>query len=156
MDAANDGPAGGTDDGPAGDAADDAADDTGGATNLGTVRALHAEALAAVAPWRLGRSVNFLFGAHRDRPDAADVARSVHGADEHRHLAGLKARHDPANLFRFHPAGATTASTVTTTTTAPPATGRHPLSPPDGRNSLPRSGLPPPMNASQWAGWRHG
>ncbi|MFI0212905.1 FAD-binding oxidoreductase [Streptomyces lydicus] len=71
-----------------------------------TVRALHAEALAAVAPWRLGRSVNFLFGGHGQRPDAAEVARSVHGADEHRRLADLKAAHDPENLFRFHPAGA--------------------------------------------------
>ncbi|AZS73608.1 FAD-linked oxidoreductase [Streptomyces lydicus] len=86
--------------GAAGDGADAA---------LATVRALHAEALAAVAPWRLGRSVNFLFGGHGDRPDAAEVARSVHGADEHRRLAGLKARHDPENVFRFHPAGAATA-----------------------------------------------
>lgn len=76
---------------------------------LATVRALHAEALAAVAPWRLGRSVNFLFGRHGERPDAEEVARSVHDADEHRRLAGLKARHDPANVFRFHPAGAVTA-----------------------------------------------
>ncbi|MFH8630258.1 FAD-binding oxidoreductase [Streptomyces lydicus] len=71
-----------------------------------TVRALHAEALAAVAPWRLGRSVNFLFGGHGQRPDAAEVARSVHGADEHRRLADLKAAHDPENVFRFHPGGA--------------------------------------------------
>ncbi|MFJ3954508.1 FAD-binding oxidoreductase [Streptomyces libani] len=81
----------------------------GSDTALATVRALHAEALAAVAPWRLGRSVNFLFGGHGDRPDAAEVARSVHGADEHRRLAGLKARHDPENVFRFHPADAATA-----------------------------------------------
>ncbi|MFF8310769.1 FAD-binding oxidoreductase [Streptomyces lydicus] len=71
-----------------------------------TVRALHAEALAAVAPWRLGRSVNFLFGGHGQRPDAAEVARSVHGAGQHRRLAGLKAVHDPENVFRFHPGGA--------------------------------------------------
>ncbi|SEE53163.1 FAD binding domain-containing protein [Streptomyces sp. 2112.3] len=76
---------------------------------LATVRGLHAEALAAVAPWRLGRSVNFLFGGHGERPDAEEVARSVHEADAHRRLAGLKARHDPANVFRFHPAGALTA-----------------------------------------------
>ncbi|MFI6768223.1 FAD-binding oxidoreductase [Streptomyces sp. NPDC050355] len=77
------------------------ADDTG--AGLATVRALHAEALAAVAPWRLGRSVNFLFGGHGERPDAAEVARSAHGADEQRRLAGLKAAHDPENVFRFHP-----------------------------------------------------
>ncbi|WP_406219544.1 FAD-binding protein [Streptomyces decoyicus] len=76
---------------------------------LATVRALHAEALAAVAPWRIGRSVNFLFGSHGERPDAAEVARSVHDADEHRRLAGLKAHHDPENVFRFHPSGAAAA-----------------------------------------------
>ncbi|QZY20705.1 FAD-dependent oxidoreductase [Streptomyces decoyicus] len=85
---------------------------------LAAVRALHAEALAAVAPWRIGRSVNFLFGSHGERPDAAEVARSVHDADEHRRLAGLKAHHDPENVFRFHPSGAATAdrtpSAVTT------------------------------------------
>ncbi|BDH15613.1 oxidoreductase [Streptomyces hygroscopicus] len=79
------------------------------AAALATVRALHAEALAAVAPWRIGRSVNFLFGSHGERPDAAEVARSVHGADEHRRLAGLKAHHDPENVFRFHPSGAAAA-----------------------------------------------
>ncbi|MFI2185429.1 FAD-binding oxidoreductase [Streptomyces sioyaensis] len=78
----------------------------GPGADLATVRALHAEALAAVEPWRLGRSVNFLFGGHEDRPDAAEVARSVHDAGEHRRLAALKAVHDPENVFRFHPAGA--------------------------------------------------
>ncbi|WP_159471066.1 FAD-binding oxidoreductase [Streptomyces caniferus] len=74
-----------------------------------TVRALHAEVLAAVEPWRIGRSVNFLFGPHGERPDAAEVARSVHDADEHRRLARLKDHHDPENVFRFHPAGAAAA-----------------------------------------------
>ncbi|MFD5737794.1 hypothetical protein ACFWIY_34040 [Streptomyces sioyaensis] len=69
----------------------------GPGADLATVRALHAEALAAVEPWRLGRSVNFLFGGHGDRPDAAEVARSVHDAGEHRRLAALKAAHDPEN-----------------------------------------------------------
>ncbi|WP_435602334.1 FAD-binding oxidoreductase [Streptomyces sp. bgisy130] len=94
-------------DGSGGDGADAA---------LAAVRALHAEALAAVAPWRLGRSVNFLLGGHGDRPDAEEVARSVHDTDAHHRLTGLKARHDPANLFRFHPAAATaTAATATAT-----------------------------------------
>ncbi|MFI9047911.1 FAD-binding oxidoreductase [Streptomyces sp. NPDC053427] len=75
-------------------------------TNAAAVQARHAQAFAAVEPWRLGRSVNFLLGGHGERPDAADVARSVHDAAEHRRLAGLKAVHDPENVFRFHPAGA--------------------------------------------------
>ncbi|MFJ9415657.1 hypothetical protein ACIRPT_16000 [Streptomyces sp. NPDC101227] len=70
---------------------------------LPTVRALHDEALAAVAPWRIGRNVNFLFGEQRTRTDAAEVARSLHGADLHRRLTDLRAAHDPGNLFRFHP-----------------------------------------------------
>ncbi|MEU7183639.1 MULTISPECIES: FAD-binding oxidoreductase [Streptomyces] len=85
------------------DAADPAADQE-------TARALHAEALAAVAPWTVGRSVNFLFGGggsgggSEDRRDvAAAVARGVHEADTHRRLTALRAAHDPAGLFRFHP-----------------------------------------------------
>lgn len=80
---------------------------------LATVRALHAEALAVVAPWRLGRSVNFLFGGHGERQDAEEVARSVHDADEHRRLAGIKTGHDPENVFRFHPGGAAMAGAAT-------------------------------------------
>ncbi|WP_245689139.1 FAD-binding oxidoreductase [Streptomyces chattanoogensis] len=76
-------------------------------TDPTAVRALHADAFAAVEPWRLGRSVNFLFGGHGERPDAAEVARSVHDPEEHRRLARLKAAHDPENMFRYHPAGAT-------------------------------------------------
>ncbi|MFG2209154.1 FAD-binding oxidoreductase [Streptomyces sp. NPDC048638] len=72
-------------------------------SDLETVRALHAEAFGAVAPRRLGRSVNFLFGEHRTRADAAEVARSVHGAEVRRRLAALKAVHDPDDLFRIHP-----------------------------------------------------
>ncbi|MFI5523811.1 FAD-binding oxidoreductase [Streptomyces platensis] len=96
--------AGHAEDGSSSDAADRAADRARHAEALAAVRARHAEALAAVAPWRLGRSVNFLFGPHGDRPDAAEVARSVHDTAAHHRLTRLKARHDPANLFRFHPA----------------------------------------------------
>ncbi|MEU9487327.1 FAD-binding protein [Streptomyces decoyicus] len=102
-------------DGLGADAPDADGPGSGGASSegpgaaLATVRALHADALAAVAPWRIGRSVNFLFGSHGERPDAAGVARSVHDADEHRRLAGLKAQHDPDNVFRFHPSGAAAA-----------------------------------------------
>ncbi|WP_330317004.1 FAD-binding oxidoreductase [Streptomyces platensis] len=92
---------------PLATAAEDGSGSDGSDAALAAVRALHAEALAVVAPWRLGRSVNFLFGPHGDRPDAEEVARSVHDTDAHHRLTGLKARHDPANLFRFHPAAAT-------------------------------------------------
>jgi hypothetical protein len=86
------------------DAADPAAD-------RATARALHTEALAAVAPWTVGRSVNFLFGEGEgeggDRTDVgaaeAEVARGVHEAAVHRRLAALRAGYDPAGLFRFPP-----------------------------------------------------
>ncbi|MGX7757554.1 FAD-binding oxidoreductase [Streptomyces angustmyceticus] len=107
----------------------------GSGAALATVRALHAEALGAVAPWRIGRNVNFLFGPHGARPDAAEVARSVRDADAHRRLARLKDRHDPENVFRFHAGGGggeggdgaatvdrTPAGTATPATTTTPAT----------------------------------
>nr|WSX22346.1 FAD-binding oxidoreductase [Streptomyces tubercidicus] len=99
-----------------------AGDGPGGAeaaAALADVRALHAEALAAVAPWRLGRSVNFLLGGHGDRPDADEVARSVHAPEEHRQLAALKAQHDPENVFRFHPAAATDRAAAAAALPAP-------------------------------------
>ncbi|KUL37153.1 FAD-binding protein [Streptomyces sp. NRRL F-4489] len=77
------------------------ADDPEG--DLAAARAVHAAALAEVAPWRIGRSVNFLFGEHRDRPDAAEVARSTHAPEAWHHHTALKAAHDPENVFRFHP-----------------------------------------------------
>ncbi|MGG2465784.1 FAD-binding oxidoreductase [Streptomyces sp. RGM 3693] len=80
---------------PLGDAAPEA--------DLATVREVHAAALAVVAPWRIGRSVNFLLGEQRGRADAAEVARSTHGTAARSRLADLKAAHDPENVFRFHP-----------------------------------------------------
>ncbi|WP_382465367.1 FAD-binding oxidoreductase [Streptomyces noursei] len=73
------------------------------AGDLATVREVHAAALAAVAPWRIGRSVNFLLGEHRGRADAAAVAGSTHGSATRARLAELRAAHDPENVFRFHP-----------------------------------------------------
>ncbi|MFK0296732.1 hypothetical protein ACIQU6_40540 [Streptomyces sp. NPDC090442] len=69
--------------------------------DLATVRALHAEALGVVESWRLGRSVNFVLGVQRGWADAAEVGRSTHGAPDRARLAGLKAAHDPRNVFRF-------------------------------------------------------
>ncbi|WEB40944.1 FAD-binding protein [Streptomyces yunnanensis] len=71
--------------------------------DLATVRKVHAEVMAAVEPWRLGRNVNFLLGEQQGRADAAEVARSTHGAAARARLADLKAAHDPENVFRFHP-----------------------------------------------------
>ncbi|SHM31905.1 hypothetical protein [Streptomyces yunnanensis] len=71
--------------------------------DLATVWKVHAEVLAAVEPWRLGWNVDFLLGEQQGRADAAEVARSTHGAAARARLADLKAAHDPENVFRFHP-----------------------------------------------------
>jgi hypothetical protein len=51
----------------------------------------------ALAPWTVGRSVNFLFGGYGD----ADRVRECYAPGDYRRLAALKAGYDPADLFRF-------------------------------------------------------
>ncbi|MFH8745835.1 FAD-binding oxidoreductase [Streptomyces rimosus] len=63
-------------------------------TGVAAARALHAEVRGALAPWALGRSVNFLFGDHGDK--AADAYEEP----VRRRLAEAKAAYDPENLFR--------------------------------------------------------
>ncbi|MFE9568385.1 FAD-binding oxidoreductase [Streptomyces sp. NPDC006692] len=59
------------------------------------VRALHQEVLGALAPWTLGRSLNFTFG------DAEfGGTKGLYGEDNEKRLAALKSLYDPANLFR--------------------------------------------------------
>ncbi|MGW4329497.1 FAD-binding oxidoreductase [Nocardia sp. NPDC004573] len=55
---------------------------------------------AALTPWTLGHSLNFLYGAGAEADEAQ--TRAGYRPDTYARLAALKARHDPHNLFRFN------------------------------------------------------
>ncbi|WP_030669410.1 FAD-binding oxidoreductase [Streptomyces rimosus] len=63
-------------------------------TDVAAVRALHAEVRGVLAPWAVGRSVNFLFGDH------GDAVADAYEEPVRRRLAGAKAAYDPENVFR--------------------------------------------------------
>jgi FAD/FMN-containing dehydrogenase len=67
-----------------------------GGTDLADVRAAHQRIFDAVAPWTLGRSVNFIYGARA----AAEFAAELYDEATLSRLAALKAVYDPANIFR--------------------------------------------------------
>ncbi|WP_369236732.1 FAD-binding oxidoreductase [Streptomyces sp. R21] len=50
-------------------------------------------AFAVLAPWAIGRALNFAFGA-------GDRTEGLYDAATRKRLAGLKSQYDPANLFR--------------------------------------------------------
>ncbi|GAA1527432.1 FAD-binding oxidoreductase [Actinomadura kijaniata] len=58
----------------------------------------HEAFIGALAPWDLGRSVNFLYG---DNATEAEVRRAYEPAD-HERLVALKAKLDPSDLFRLN------------------------------------------------------
>ncbi|MGW5379341.1 FAD-binding oxidoreductase [Nocardia sp. NPDC003999] len=55
---------------------------------------------AALTPWTLGHSLNFLYGAGAEADEAQ--TRAGYRPDTYARLAALKAEHDPRNLFRFN------------------------------------------------------
>ncbi|WP_454199008.1 FAD-binding oxidoreductase [Nocardia sp. Marseille-Q1738] len=55
---------------------------------------------AALAPWTLGHSLNFLYGAGGEADEAQ--TRAGYRPETYARLAALKAEHDPRNLFRFN------------------------------------------------------
>ncbi|MFV2117079.1 FAD-binding oxidoreductase [Streptomyces sp. Act-28] len=67
---------------------------------LPAVRAAHARLGEAVAPWTLGRSLNFVYGERR----ATDLRTGLYAPETLRHLAALKSAYDPNGVFRHAPA----------------------------------------------------
>ncbi|MGV9244920.1 FAD-binding oxidoreductase [Streptomyces sp. NPDC003710] len=65
-------------------------------------RTLLDPAFAEVAPWAIGRALNFAFGS-------GDRTEGLYDAGTHKRLAGLKMRYDPANLFRRNYGGFSTS-----------------------------------------------
>ncbi|RPK83952.1 MULTISPECIES: FAD-binding protein [Streptomyces] len=68
-------------------------------TSTQEAQAAHREVLDVLAPERLGRFHNLVYGGCADGADPDPSADFWEPAD-HRRLAELKARHDPGNLFR--------------------------------------------------------
>ncbi|MFC9440738.1 FAD-binding oxidoreductase [Nocardia sp. NPDC057030] len=54
----------------------------------------------ALAPWTIGHSLNFLYGAGAEADEAQ--TRAGYAADTYPRLAELKAKYDPHNMFRFN------------------------------------------------------
>ncbi|WP_378739616.1 FAD-binding oxidoreductase [Nocardia brasiliensis] len=55
---------------------------------------------AALAPWTIGHSLNFLYGAGAEADEAQ--TRVGYAPDTYTRLAALKAKYDPHNVFRFN------------------------------------------------------
>ena len=65
---------------------------------LDPVRAAHRRFYDRLAPWAAGRSLNFMYG---DDLTPGEV-QSGYDPGDYARLAELKARYDPASLFRWH------------------------------------------------------
>lgn len=63
---------------------------------LRAVRAAHARLDEAVAPWTLGRSLNFVYGERRP----TDLLTSRHTPETLRRLSALRPAYDPSGIFR--------------------------------------------------------
>ena len=65
---------------------------------LEEVRVVHRRFHDVLAPWAVGRSLNFMYGDDL----TPEQVRSGYDPGDYARLAELKARYDPANLFRWH------------------------------------------------------
>ncbi len=67
---------------------------------MDVARPVHERLNEALAPWTVGRSLNFV---HSDGGKPSDEqVRSLYSAETYSRLARVKAVHDPLNLFRFN------------------------------------------------------
>lgn len=65
---------------------------------VGPVREVHDQVYETLAPWTIGRSLNFLYG----QPGDTELVRASYRPDDYRRLTRLKAGYDPANTFRLN------------------------------------------------------
>ncbi|WP_069165562.1 FAD-binding oxidoreductase [Nocardia altamirensis] len=71
-----------------------------GPADVAAAPAAHADIRAALAPWTIGHSLNFLYGAGADADDTQ--TRAGYAEDTYARLAALKGKYDPHNMFRFN------------------------------------------------------
>jgi hypothetical protein len=66
--------------------------------DIGAVRAVHRRHFEALAPWTIGRCLNYMYG---ERPTTEQV-RTAYDPDDYRRLTELKSVYDPTNMFRLN------------------------------------------------------
>jgi FAD/FMN-containing dehydrogenase len=69
-----------------------------GADQAAEADAVHGRAFEAVSSYSLGRSLNFVYGAHV----TADEIGDAYAPADYVRLRQLKARYDPRNMFRVN------------------------------------------------------
>jgi hypothetical protein len=68
-----------------------------GSAGIGEIRTTHRRLMEAVAPWTIGRCLNFMYEAA-----SAEQVRAAYDPDAYRRLTELKAVWDPTNMFRLN------------------------------------------------------
>jgi Berberine and berberine like len=66
--------------------------------DIGAVRPVHQRLIDALAPWTIGRCLNYMYGEKA----TTDRVRTAYDPDDYQRLAEIKAVYDPANIFRLN------------------------------------------------------
>jgi hypothetical protein len=69
-----------------------------GESDSSAARPVHQRLFAALAPWTIGRSLNFIF----DENPTTDQIRTAYDPDDYQRLTERKAIYDPTNMFRLN------------------------------------------------------
>ncbi len=69
-----------------------------GTFDVGTVRSVHRHLIEALAPWTIGRCLNYMYG----EKTSTDRVRTAYDRDDYQRLSELKAVYDPTNIFRLN------------------------------------------------------